>query len=107
MSVTVMTAKTVESTLPGNGFGVPDIYVEQGEKEQDSDRLFVDSDRDYGEETCEDYTYIHTYIHTYQIYIHTHTFTHSDSLVNMYIRPIVRTRTCNYTTIPFGNLEKK
>ncbi len=52
--VPVMSVKTVESTLPGNGFGVPDIYVDQGEKEQDADRLFVDSDGDYGEETCED-----------------------------------------------------
>ena len=54
MSVTVMSAKTVESTLPANGFGVPDIYVEQGQKEEETDRLFVDSDGDYGEETCED-----------------------------------------------------
>ena len=51
---TDMSVKTVESTLPTNGFGVPDIYVEQGHKEEESDRLFVDSDRDYGEETCED-----------------------------------------------------
>ena len=52
-----MSAKTVESTLPVNGFGVPDIYVQQGEKEEDSDRLLFDSeegDGDYGEETCED-----------------------------------------------------
>ena len=54
MSVTVMSAKTVESTLPANGFGVPDIYVEQGQKEEETDRLFVDSYGDYGEETCED-----------------------------------------------------
>ena len=54
MSVTVMSAKTVESTLPVNGFGVPDIYVEQGQKEEEADRLFVYSDGDYGEETCED-----------------------------------------------------
>ena len=54
MSVTVMSAKTVESTLPANGFGVPDIYVDQVEKEGDVDRLFVDSDGDNGEETCED-----------------------------------------------------
>jgi hypothetical protein len=41
--------------IPSNGFGVPDIYVEQGEKEQDVDRLFVDGDNgDYGEEICED-----------------------------------------------------
>ena len=53
MSVTVMSAKTVESTLPANGFGVPDKYVEQGQKEE-TDRLFVESDGDYGEETCED-----------------------------------------------------
>ena len=54
MSVTVMSAKTVESTLPVDGFGVPDIYVEHGQKEEEADRLFVDSDGDYGEETCED-----------------------------------------------------
>ncbi len=54
MSVTVMSVKTVESTLPGNGFGVPDKYVDQGQKEEETDRLFVDSDGDYGEETCED-----------------------------------------------------
>ena len=52
--VTDMSAKTVESTLPANGFGVPDIYVDQGQKEEETDRLFVDSDGDYGEETCED-----------------------------------------------------
>ena len=54
MPVAVMSAKTVESTLPVNGFGVPDIYVEQGQKEEEADRLFVDSDGDYVEETCED-----------------------------------------------------
>ncbi len=48
MSVTVMSVKTVESTIPPNGFGVPDIYVEQGQKEEEADRLFVDSDRDWG-----------------------------------------------------------
>ena len=31
MPVTSMSAKTVESTLPANGFGVPDIYVAQGQ----------------------------------------------------------------------------
>ena len=40
--------------LPGNGFGVPDIYVSEGEQDEDTDRLFLDSDGDYGEETCED-----------------------------------------------------
>ncbi len=54
MPVTAMSVKTVESTLPVNGFGVPDIYVEQGQKEEETDRLFVDSDGDYVEETCED-----------------------------------------------------
>ena len=43
MSVTAMSAKTVESTLPVNGFGVPDIYVEKGKKEEEADRLFVHS----------------------------------------------------------------
>ena len=52
MSVTTMSVKTVESSLPGNGFGVPDIYVDHCEKDKDVDRLFVDSDGDYGEETC-------------------------------------------------------
>ena len=33
---------------------VPDIYVEEGDKDKDADRLFVDGDGDYGEETCED-----------------------------------------------------
>jgi hypothetical protein len=46
--------KTVDPTLPGNGFGVPDIYVLEGEKEEDTDRLFVDGGGDHGEETCED-----------------------------------------------------
>ena len=41
MPVAAMSAKTVESTLPVNGFGVPDIYVEQGQKEEEADRLFV------------------------------------------------------------------
>jgi hypothetical protein len=36
MSVTTMSTNTVESTLPDNGFGVPDIYVEQCEKEEDT-----------------------------------------------------------------------
>ena len=54
MPVTSMSAKTVESSLPANGFGVPDIYVEQGQKEEEADRLFVDSDGDFAEETCED-----------------------------------------------------
>ena len=54
MTVTTMSVKTVESTLPANGFGIPDIYVDQGQKEEETDRLFVDSDGDYGEETCED-----------------------------------------------------
>jgi len=40
--------------LPGNGFGVPDIYVSEGEQDEDTDRLFLDSDGDYGEDTCED-----------------------------------------------------
>ena len=39
MSVTVMSAKTVDTTLPANGFGVPDIYVEQVDKDEDPDRL--------------------------------------------------------------------
>ena len=54
MPVAAMTAKTVESTLPANGFGVPDIYAEQGQKEEEANRLFVDSDGDYGDESCED-----------------------------------------------------
>ena len=54
MPVTAMSAKTVESSLPANDFGVPDIYIEQGEKEEEADRLFVDSDGDFAEETCED-----------------------------------------------------
>jgi hypothetical protein len=37
---------------PINGFGVPDIYVEQRKKEEDTDRLFFDSEGDYVEETC-------------------------------------------------------
>ena len=49
MSVTVMSTKTVESTLPVNGFAVPDIYVQQGEKEEDTDRLSVDSDSEEGD----------------------------------------------------------
>jgi hypothetical protein len=46
--------KTVDAALPGNGFGVPDIYVAEAEKDEEADRLFLDSDGDYGEETCED-----------------------------------------------------
>ncbi len=52
--VSSMSTKSVESTLPTNGFGVPDIYVDQCDKEVDTDRLFLDSDGDYGQETCED-----------------------------------------------------
>jgi hypothetical protein len=40
----VMSAKTVDSTLPANGLGVPDIYAEEGDKEEDPDRLFLDSE---------------------------------------------------------------
>jgi len=54
MSLTDPSMKTVDPTLPGNGFGVPDIYVLEGEKEEDTDRLFVDGGGDHGEETCED-----------------------------------------------------
>ena len=54
MTVTVPSMKTVDTTLPGNGFGVPNMYVSEGEKDEESDRLFVDSDGDYWEETCED-----------------------------------------------------
>jgi len=46
--------KTVDADLPGNGFGVPNIYVSEEEKDEETDRLFLDSDGDYGEETCED-----------------------------------------------------
>ena len=35
-------------------FRVPDIYVTETEKDEEADRLFLDSDGDYGEETCED-----------------------------------------------------
>ncbi len=52
--MTVPSLKTVDAPLPVNGFGVPDIYVEEGDKGKDVDRLFVDGDGDYGEETCED-----------------------------------------------------
>ena len=45
MSDTTMSTETVESTLPSNGFRVPDIYVEEGDKEEDPDRLF-------GRSTC-------------------------------------------------------
>ncbi len=31
MSVTVPPLKTVDETLPTNGFGVPEIYVQEGE----------------------------------------------------------------------------
>jgi hypothetical protein len=54
MPVTAPSIKTVDSALPGNGFGVPDIYVAEAEKDEEGDRLFLDSDGDYGEETCED-----------------------------------------------------
>jgi hypothetical protein len=54
MSVTDPSMQTVDPTIPGNGFGVPDIYVSEGEKEEDTDGLFVDGDGDHGEETCED-----------------------------------------------------
>jgi hypothetical protein len=54
MSVTDPSWKTVDAGLLVNGFGVPDIHVEEGDKDKDADRLFVDSDGDYGEETCED-----------------------------------------------------
>ncbi len=50
MPLTAPSTKTVDETLPGNGFGVPDI----GEQDEDTDRLFLDSDGDYGEDTCED-----------------------------------------------------
>ena len=53
-SVTVPSMKAVDATLPGNGFGVPDIYVVETEKDEEADRLFLDSDGNYGEETCED-----------------------------------------------------
>jgi hypothetical protein len=46
--------KAVDEALPGNGFGVPDIYVSEAEKDEKVDRLFLDSDGDYVEETCED-----------------------------------------------------
>jgi hypothetical protein len=54
MVVTDPSMKTVDTGLPTNGFGVPNIYVEEGDKDKDTDRLFVDGDGDYGEETCED-----------------------------------------------------
>ena len=54
MPVTAPSWKTVDAGLPADGFGVPDIYVEEGDKDKDADRLFVDGDGDYGEETCED-----------------------------------------------------
>ncbi len=44
MSVTVMSVKTVESTLPTNGFGVPDIHVDDSEEEDtdiDSEETMV------------------------------------------------------------------
>jgi hypothetical protein len=53
MTVTVPSMKTVDETLPGNGFDVPDIYVVETEKDEEDDRLFLDSDGDYGEETCD------------------------------------------------------
>ncbi len=30
------------------------MYVVETEKDEETDRLFLDSDGDYGEETCED-----------------------------------------------------
>jgi hypothetical protein len=54
MPVTAPSWKTVDAGLPENGFGVPDIYVAEADKDKDADRLFVDGDGDYGEETCED-----------------------------------------------------
>ena len=54
MTVDALSIKTVDVVLPGNGFGVPDIYVVEEEKDQEADRLFLDSDGDYGEGTCED-----------------------------------------------------
>ncbi len=30
------------------------IYMSETEKDEEADRLFLDSDGDYGEETCED-----------------------------------------------------
>jgi hypothetical protein len=37
LSVTVPSWKTVDVGLPGNGFGVPDIYVVEGDKDKDTD----------------------------------------------------------------------
>jgi hypothetical protein len=54
MPLTDPSMKTVDEALPTNGFGVPDIYVEEGQQDQDADRLFLDSDGGYGEDTCED-----------------------------------------------------
>jgi hypothetical protein len=54
MPVTAPSWKTVDAGLPENGFGVPGIYVAEADKDKDADRLFVDGDGDYGEETCED-----------------------------------------------------
>ena len=54
MPVNDPSIKAVDTALPGNGFGVPDIYVTETEKDEEADRLFLDSDGDYGEETCED-----------------------------------------------------
>jgi hypothetical protein len=54
MPVTGPSWKTVDAGLPENGFGVPGIYVAEADKDKDADRLFVDGDGDYGEETCED-----------------------------------------------------
>jgi hypothetical protein len=47
MTVTVPSFKTVDTSLPANGFGVPDIYVGQSDKDKDADRLLVDGDGDY------------------------------------------------------------
>jgi hypothetical protein len=54
MPVTGPSIKSVDADLPTNGFGVSDIYVVEAEKDEENDRLFLDSDGDYGEETCED-----------------------------------------------------
>ena len=55
MSVTVSSMKSVDAGLPGNGFGVPDIYVVEAEKDEETNRLFLDSDGDYG-------VYVYVYI---------------------------------------------
>jgi hypothetical protein len=76
MPVTTPSIKVVDVALPGNDFGVPDIYVVESEKDEEADRLFLDSDGDYGEETCEDsvlrvHVYIHFIIYAYKcVYIY-------------------------------------